>query len=122
MKAATIGSLQRTQLNAAREARLSFGKPAVTPSQHGDKGTVEVAPHVGEKIFVAVGRALILPSIEHAVRNQSRQSIGQDVRGDRKLGQDLVVAPIAEEGLSNDHEAPLVANDLQGARNRARAP
>ncbi len=104
-----------------QERRLSPGKPAVAPSQHGDEGTVEIAPHVGEEIFVAVGRTLILPPIEHAARDEAGQPIGQDVRGNLKFGQDLVVAPIAEKGFAHDHEAPFVANDLQGSRNRARA-
>ena len=37
-----------------------------------------------------------------------------------ELGLDLVVAPIAEEAFAHDHKTPFVADDLQGARHRAR--
>src|SRR6476620_571001 len=60
--------------------------------------------------------------MKYAVCDEAGQPVGQDIRSDRKFGQDLVVTPIAEEGLANDHEAPFVADDLQGARNRAGAP
>ena len=96
------------------ERRLSLGEPTVSPSQHRDEGTVEVPSHVGEKIFVPVRRALVLPSIEDAAGDQAVEPVGQDVRRDRELGQDLVVATVAEEALADDHETPFVADDLAG--------
>ena len=72
-----MGCLQRLQITEAwkscpqvRWLSNSGGLPLASQRsphrQHCNERTVEVAPHVSEKIFVAIGRALIFPSIEHA--------------------------------------------------------
>ena len=96
-----------------QERELALGEPAVAPTQHDDEGAVEIASHIGEKIFVAIGRALVLPAPKYAAGDKTRKTVGQNVRRDLELRQDLVVSSIAEEGFADDHEAPFVADNLQ---------
>jgi hypothetical protein len=56
-----------------------------------------------------------LPAVEYATGDKTVEPISQDVRSDCEFGQDLVVASIAKETLANEHKAPFVADDLQGA-------
>src|SRR3978361_31817 len=96
-------------------------EPAVSPSQHCDEGTVEVPSHVGQKIFVPVRRTLVVPAVEDAPGDKAAEPISEDVRRDRKFGLYLIVTTVTEETLSEDHKAPLVADDLKGPRHRTRA-
>ena len=82
---------------AQQQRRLSLGKPAVAPRQHGDERPVEIAAHVGQQIFVALGRVLIEPAVKDALRHQAGQPVGQDVRRDAELRLNVVVAAVAEE-------------------------
>ena len=105
-----------------QQRRLSSREPAIAPTQHGYERPVEIAPHVGQQIFVAIWGALVEAANEYAVRHQPRQPVCEDIGRNRKLGLDLVVAAIAEERLAHDHEAPFVADDLQRAGHRAWSP
>ena len=100
--------------------RAALGIPRATLTDRLKKLTQlaifrQVAPHVSEQIFVAIGRTLVLPAVEYATGDKTVEPISQDVRSDCELGQDLVVASIAKETLANEHKAPFVADDLQGA-------
>ena len=56
---------------------------------------------------------MVLPAMKDAAGNQAVEPIGQDVRRDREFSQDLVVATVAKKALSNNHEAPFVADDFR---------
>src|ERR1700738_610725 len=104
---------------AQQRWRLSSRVPAVSPGQHGDEWPVEIPAHVSQQIFVALRRTLIEEPVKNALGNKARQPVGQDVGGDAQFRLDLVVTAVAEESLANHHEAPLVADDLERARDRA---
>lgn len=65
---------------------------------------------------------MIFQPFENAIRNKAVKPVGQDIGRDTQLSLQRVETADAEEAFPDDHEAPTVPNDFQGAGDGAWAP
>jgi hypothetical protein len=95
------------------------GGVAIAPSEQGDEGRPEVEPLLGEEVLVAIRPALIGAALEDVLLDQSLQAGGEDVAGDTEALLQFVEAPPAVHHVAHDQQRPALADDLQGASDRA---
>jgi hypothetical protein len=58
---------------------------------------------------------LVLDPLEHALLDQPREPVGEDVAGDPEAGVELVEATQAEQGVPHYEQGPALPHDLEGA-------
>src|SRR5580693_2716529 len=95
------------------------GQVLVAPAHQGDDDRVQVAARGGQVVLEA-GRVLgVRPALEDSGADQGAQAGGQGVARRPGLADHLVEPPVAEEDLADGQQCPLLADDIQGASDRA---
>ena len=98
--------------DASRRGQVPLG-----PAHQGDDRGIEVERPLGEPVLVPVGVGAVADALEHAVRDELLEAVGEHVARDPEVALHLAVAADAEERLAQDQERPAVA---RGRRRRAR--
>jgi hypothetical protein len=95
-------------------------EPAIAPAHQGGEHRIEVDAHLGEPVLVAIRRLLVAVLLEHAPLDQRREPVGEDVACDAEVALDLLEAAQAHEDVAQDQGGPPLADDVEGAGDRAR--
>jgi hypothetical protein len=93
------------------------GRLLITPFGQGMENRPEAQSSIGQKIFVA-SRA-VLASFEHPFGDETVESVGQHGAGDVEVDQKIVEAAYAEKAVADDEDRPALADELEGASDRA---
>src|SRR5581483_5608599 len=80
---------------------------------------VQVAALLRQPVLVALGALLVEHPVEDPLLDEAVEALGQHIAGDTEARLELVEAAPAEEGVADDQERPALADDLQGAGDRA---
>ena len=106
-----------TCVNQRQGSGLAVGKPAVTELHQGDEARIEIDPHLGEAILLALrgaGRDLTedceLRQLLQAIRERSPRDAERRTERFERLR--------PEKRFADDQERPCVGNDVERARNR----
>ena len=107
-----------THVNQRQGSRLAVGKPAVAELHQGDEARIEIEPHLGQSIFLALrgaGRGLT----ENGELRQLLQAICKCRPRDAERRTESLERLRPEERLANDQERPRVRNDVERPGDRA---
>ena len=95
------------------------GQVLVAPAHQGDDDGIQVAARVGQVVLEA-GRVLgVRPALQDPGADQGAQAGGQRVARRPGAAHHLVEPAVAEEDLADGQQGPLLADDVQGAGDRA---
>jgi len=100
--------------------RPRSGNVLPAPADQCENDLTQIAPFGRQRVRVTNGTVLIGLARDDARVLETRQAIGKDVGG-YSFGrlEDLSIGVSAMEQVADDEERPLVANEIQRARNRA---
>jgi hypothetical protein len=98
--------------------RLTGHVPVTPLPERHDHGQ-QVAAGVGEPVLVPRWPAGILRALDDARVLQPAQPRGEDVARRAGVDGNLAEPPYAEEQLADHEQGPLLADDVEGAGNRA---
>jgi hypothetical protein len=105
-------------LQQHRRADL-VGQVLVAPVHQGDDDGVQVAARVGQ-VVLETGRVLVITaSLEDARADQRAETGRQGVARRTGAMHHLIKPAVAEEDLAHGEQGPLLADDVQGAGDRA---
>ena len=97
---------------------LTSGKPAVTELHQGDEARIEIEPHFGEAILLALRGAgcdltedCKLRQLLQAIRERSPRYAKRRTKGFEGL--------CSKKRFADDQKRPCIGNDVERARNRA---
>ena len=106
-----------THVNQRQGSRLAFGKPAVAELHQRDEARIEIEPHLGQSIFLALrgaGRGLT----EDGELRQLLQPICKCRPRDAERRTESLERLRPEECFADDQEGPRVGNDIERAGDR----
>src|SRR4051812_39863648 len=103
--------------DARRAARR--GVVAVAPLHQRDDRRPEVEPLLAEAVLEALGALLVAVALDQALVDQPLEPLGQDVARDAEIALEVVEPAHPEERVADDEQRPAVAEDLEGAGDRA---
>jgi hypothetical protein len=83
----------------------------ITPFGKGVEYRPEAPSSIRQEVFAAA-RA-VLASYEHAFADKAIESVGQHRAGDVEVGQEIVEAAYAEEGVADDQDRPALSDELE---------
>ena len=77
----------------------------------------EAPSSIGQEVFVAAGP--VLASFEDPFGDEAVESVGQHGAGDVEVDQKIAEAAYAEKAVADDEDRPALADELEGASDRA---
>ena len=120
---ALIADHRRTEIHATDLVPQDQGwsatrKELVAPTQHGEKGSEQIFPFIGQSIFKSIGSSAVLDAREDALCDQPMQALGQNVGGDAKFRLQIIEPTKLEKSSSQDPEAPTITDHFVGSGHR----
>src|SRR5215472_12373394 len=96
------------------------GGPAIPPGGHREQHVAELQPLLRQHVVVP-GRPLrVGPLLQHTLRNEAPEALGQHLARDAQVTLDVVKAGDAHPDVPEDERRPGFSGDLEGAGDRAR--
>src|SRR6266536_241132 len=103
---------------SARDPRRLVGEVAITPLHQRKQDEAEFAALLGEPVSESLGSLVVGGALEHALRGEAVQAVGEHVARDAEAVEKLVEATMAEDDVADDQQCPAVADDLERASDR----
>jgi hypothetical protein len=92
------------------------GSVDIAPVHDAHHHRVQIAPLLGQPVFVPDRPVTIRHFLQHPGLNQLAQPIRQDVAGDTKPRLEIIEPANAQEAIPQDQQGPPIADDRNGSR------
>jgi len=96
--------------------------PPVTPGPQGRQDRAQVIARPGQRVLVTRRVVAVLPPLDHARCLERPEAGGEPVPGRAGVAGDLVEPAVAEADLPDGEQRPLLADQAERRRHRARPP
>jgi hypothetical protein len=102
-----------------QRATASPGRISIAPMPQAGQHRVQIQPGLGQPVFVTHRSVLVRHLLQHAVRHQLLQPVGQDVTRDAQPLLKRVKAANPQEAVAQDEQGPPVTDHGNRAGDRA---
>lgn len=109
----------RPRFSVQKPNQFAAAPVLAAPGADREEHRQEIAAGSGQQIFLAWRVLRVAPFLQQSFLRQRRQSTGQHRRGDAQAFPELVETRQAAMGVTQDQDAPRIAQESQAARNRA---